>query len=98
MNISEIKTSIASKTGTVVTTLDFSRQKDDKGTPTEWLSSWDNDHRIRIVAHQEVIEKIKADKSFSGLATKYELVPQEGERLAYQQFVLITPVSIEASF
>ena len=98
MNINEVKTVMSHKTGTQVTTLDFSRQKNEKDEPTEWLQTWDNDNRVRLVAHQDVIEKIKQDRNYSGLAVKYEEIPQDGERKPYRQFVLITPTSIEASF
>jgi hypothetical protein len=102
MNIQEIK-AVANITGTLALVRQFAQQPSDAPAdaapiPTEWVSHWDNEKRVRVTMHQDVMATIKSNPSFAGLALKTELVPQVGERLAYTRHVVITPNNIEATF
>ena len=96
MNISEIKSAIGSKHGFQLGTLNFVSQFE-QGTdaPTEWLSHWDNDHRVRVTAHQDIISKLKENPQLNTLAMKSEVVPATAERAAYARYVLIILQHIE---
>lgn len=48
MNIEEIKEKIDTPK------LKLVRQMDEAGQPTEWLTSWDYDTRVRLSVHQDV--------------------------------------------
>lgn len=105
MNINQIKLEVSNKSGKPCSTLTMVRQltNDAAKTPTEWLSHWDNDNRIRVSMHQDVFNQIKANPAFDGLAVKKELVAAKVEngteiRAAYLRFVVITPKNIEATF
>lgn len=78
--------------------LAFVRQFEaDNVTPTPWLSHWDNDKRIRVTAHQDVIEKLKENPSRKDLAIKVQNVEEHGEVKSYVRYVLILPNNIEYS-
>lgn len=99
MNIQDIKVAIAANAGITITKLDLSTQLDEQKQPTEWVAYWDNDKRVRITMHQEVMEQIKADPKMEGLAFKKEvMVPADANKASYIQYVVITPKSIVASF
>ena len=99
MNIQQIKTEIATKCKVQLPNLVMVRQLNEQKEPTEWLSYWDNDSRLRITMHEEVFGKIKADpKNFTGMAIKKELVAATEDRDAYTRVIIITPKNIEAVF
>lgn len=100
MNIVDIKAAIAAKTGFPLPHLTMVRQmeQDKPEEKTEWLSHWDNDNRVRVVMHQDILESIKANPEMATLAFKYEEVPETTDRAAYKRFVVITPKNIEATF
>jgi hypothetical protein len=95
MTIQEIK-QVANINGTLALVRQFSN--DDAKTPQPWVSHWDNDKRVRVTMHDDVLAKLKTDATFAGLAVKKEDVPAKGERAAYVRFVVITPKNIEATF
>lgn len=103
MNISEIKAAISAKVGTVIGTLSMVRQFDadptdaTKKVASPWVSHWDNDARIRITMHEDIMNQLKTNPAKSDLAIKYELV-QPADKAPYHRFVVITPKDIEATF
>jgi hypothetical protein len=111
MKMSELKAAIAAKAGITLPTLMMVRQfalntdgTTDMTKPTEWVSHWDNENRVRITMHQDVMNTVKATPDFSGLSFKYEELPelgtpgQDGYRAPYKRFVVITPAHVEATF
>jgi len=104
MNINQVKEHIAAQVaktipGFTLPILSLNEQKDpDTGAVTEWVSHWDDDHRVRISMPREVMDKVIANKEFAGLAVKKpEVVTPEG-KAPYTRFVIITPTSIVATF
>lgn len=98
-NIQQVKSLIAESMKISLPVLGFVRQMEqDKTTPTKWLSHWDNENRVRISAHEDIVNKLKAEPTAAILAFKKEEVPADGDRKAYTRFVLITPQSVEATF
>lgn len=88
MNITEIKAKIG------VTSIDLVRGiQDDK--PTKWLRSWDNEARIAIVLHEDVLAAIKAGATNLIVKTEQKAAKESGE--AYLQYTICTASSIEAS-
>ena len=96
MNIAEIKakigvTSIDLVRGSVEETVDGKVVK----TPTKWLRSWDNDNRIAIVLHEDVLAAIKANAT--NLIVKTEDKPAKENGEIYRQYTICTATSIEAT-
>lgn len=104
MNITDVKTQIGKENNTVINHLVMVQQfkLDDSGKeteiPSEWVSHWDNDNRIRVTMHQDVFNKIKANPTDAGLALKKEVVPAKEGREAYTRYVVITPQNIVGTF
>ncbi len=94
MNIQQIKESLG------LNNLLMVRQYEQNAptVATAWLSHWDNERRIRVSMHEDVLTRIKADVSKPGLALKKEIVPATAERAEYTRYVVITPLNIEATF
>lgn len=100
MNIEEIKATIALTAGIVLVKLDLYRQEDPvTKLKTEWHSAWDDDKRVRIVMHSDVLKVITdSNKQFNELAFKKEVVMPEGEdKEEYTRYVIITPKGQSAS-
>ena len=64
---------------------------------TVWVSHWDNDHRVRITMHEDIMNQLRSNPAKADLATKYELV-KPFDKAAYHRFVIITPRDVEATF
>lgn len=110
MNIQEIKSAISIKAAIVLTSMTLTQQlAEDNVTLQPWAQYWDNDARVRIVMHMDVLEQIMASpvnttggRSFNGLAYKYEVVPAKPATAtvtavaSYRRFVIITPANIIA--
>lgn len=94
MNITEVKASISAQAGFQLSTLDLHEQKDDNDVVNpEWVSHWDNTHRVRVTMHRSIMDKIVADRGFDGLAIKNmeTVTPKDTTKAAYRRFVVITP-------
>lgn len=112
MNIQEIKAAINAKHNLAgnheIKSLAMIRQMVKEGEeelPTEWLSHWDNDRRIRVTMHEEIFGKVKADPTFNTLAFKTEVVAEHPNKLdptqtipAYTRYVVIEPRNVEGVF
>lgn len=109
MNISDIKTTVATLSGHAILSLDMSRQlaidptDNTKKIDTPWFSYWDNTNRIRVVMAEEIYMKIKAAKaagnknSITGLALKPVQKETPTGKLPYDRYVVIMP-NIDDSF
>ena len=60
-NLAEIKMELG------VQTLPLRQVETEAGEKTAWFRKWDNDTRIAILVHQEVLNEIKADPSLATL-------------------------------
>lgn len=107
----EIKAYVASKTKVPQPTWMMVRQvtqeaEGKEGLPTEWLSHWDNDHRIRVTMHEDVLDYIKNNPQCGDLIVTEQKVAQRdadaatgvAARAAYVRFVISHPTSVEAVF
>lgn len=99
MNITEIKAQISKQIGFQIGTLDINSQEDPttKVVDPNWVSAWLDQPRVRITMHNEVFQKIMADRAFAGLAVKAPEVITPAGKASYTRFVVITPKSILAS-
>jgi hypothetical protein len=106
MTISEIKAEISLKAGIPsIGTLSLSRQFAEDSTPenpkpTEWLSYWNNEHRVRVIMHEDVAKQIATTPNFAALAVKpMEIVqPEDASKPPYKRFIVITPTNVEFTF
>lgn len=99
MNIQQIKVQIAQENNVVITALDLVRQFEDeaKTVPTDWLSAWIPEKRIRVAMHQDVLATIKTNPIMDTLALKKEVVDAHDATEEYTRYIVITPKHIVAS-
>lgn len=120
MNIAEIKAVISNATGLSIGTLDLRGEENTDGTvDTTWQYCWmeglnskGETKRVRVVFPEEVVDTIKGNPQFNGLAAKHEVIPphKAGDinpvtkkawtadlAVAYERFTVITP-KFTASF
>lgn len=71
---------------------------DFKPVPTQWVSHWDNEKRIRVTMHEDVLKVLKANPSKNDLAIKKQEVLASDTREAYTRYVVIVPANVEATF
>lgn len=99
MNIAQLKVAIATKFAILLPSLMLVRQlNEETKAPEPWVSHWENDARIRITMHDDVLTKVKADPTFDGLAVKYQMVDATPDRAAYARAIIIVPANVEATF
>lgn len=95
MNISEIKAKLG------VTSIDLTRGSmpdpadATKQIPTVWLRNWDNDARVAIIMHEDVLAAIKANATNLIVKTEQKAAKEGGE--AYVQHTICTATSIVAT-
>ena len=114
MTIQEIKAVISNATGLSIGTLDLRGEENTDGTVDStwqycWIEAINNKgqaKRVRVVFPEEVVDTIKANLQFNGLAAKFEVVPAHTKGdinpttgktwsndlvLSYDRYTIITP-------
>lgn len=64
------------------------RQYDDSGAPTNWLSHWDSDQRIRVTMEQSLFEKLVINSSINSLTLTKTIVPGNGQSMEYVRYLV----------
>lgn len=64
MDIKDVKATLGISALVVVP----SKKQD--GTATDWMRSWDNDKRVQVSVHNDVVAKIKAGCNTLGIKTE----------------------------
>lgn len=79
MTIQEIKTQLS------IPSLQLNTAKDINDQPTQWMRHWDNENRVAVSIHKELLAEIKADKTISSLGLqKEERTGEKGSYMAYR--------------
>lgn len=79
MNIQEIKTQLG------IPTFQLNTAKDIHDKPTEWMRHWDNENRVAVSIHKELLAEIKADKTINSLGLQKEVrTGEQGDYTAYR--------------
>lgn len=81
MDILQIKDKLA------IPSLQLVTAKDADGNPTSWMRHWDNDRRIAVSIHKDLVGEIKADKEISSLGLQKET--REGEQGEYTSYRIV---------
>lgn len=55
-----------------VLTLNLNTAKDADGNTTSWMRHWDNENRVAISLHKDLIAEIKANPAIDSLGTQIE--------------------------
>ncbi len=59
--------------------------KDADGNATDWMRHWDNDNRVAVSIHKELVSELKADGNISSLGLQTETRSgEQGDYTAYR--------------
>lgn len=85
MTIQEIKTQLS------IPSLQLNTAKDIHDKPTQWMRHWDNENRVAVSIHKELLAEIKADMNINSLGLQKEVrTGEQGDYTAYR-IVKYTP-------
>lgn len=88
MNLSEIKSKLQ------IETLSLNTAMDKDNNPTEWMRHWDNENRIAVSMHKELVAEIKANHKINSLGLQSET--RQGSKGPYTaiRVVKFTPAEV----
>ena len=76
---------IKGKIGIPKLELNTATDKDDN--PTEWMRHWDNDNRVAVSIHKDLVSELKGDSNISSLGLQSET--RTGEQGDYTAFRVV---------
>ena len=76
-----------------VTSLTLAPAKAKDGTATDWMRNWDNDSRVQISVHNDVVTKIKA--GCMTLGVKSETKVSTTSQLPYMSHIIVAYADTE---
>jgi len=81
MNLAQVKSKLE------IPQLDLNTAKNLAGESTEWMRHWDNDRRIAVSIHKDLVAELKADKNIASLALQHEI--RKGDQGDYQSYRIV---------
>lgn len=75
MTITQIKEKLG------LQTLELNTATDKDNNPTDWMRAWDNENRVAVSIHKELVSELKADSNISSLGLQTE--KREGSKGPY---------------
>lgn len=67
--------------------LELNTANDGEGNPTDWMRHWDNDNRVAVSIHKELVGELKADANISSLGIQTET--REGDQGEYTAYRIV---------
>ena len=89
MTITQIKEKLNLKA------LDLNTSEDGKGNKTDWMRAWDNENRVAVSIHKELVAEIKADATIASLGLQTET--RQGEKGDYTAHRIVKYAPAEVS-
>ena len=79
MTLAQIKEKVG------VNQLELNTSNDAAGNPTDWMRHWDNDNRVSVSIHKDLVEDIKKDANIASLGLQTETrTGEQGDYTAYR--------------
>lgn len=88
MNLSEIKAQLN------ISSLDLNTATDTEGNKTAWMRHWDNNQRIAVSIHSDLVKEIVATPTLTGLGLQTETRKGEQGDYTAHRIVKYTPAEI----
>jgi hypothetical protein len=89
-NIAQIKTTIN------VPTLELNTSQDANNQPTDWMRHWDNEARISVSIHKDLVAELQADITIASLGLQTET--RTGAKGSYVSHRIVKYAPAEATF
>lgn len=81
MNLTEIKEKLG------ISQLELNTAKDADNNATDWMRHWDNDNRVAVSIHKDLVGELKADANIAALGLQKET--REGEKGSYTAYRIV---------
>lgn len=81
MNLAQIKQQLN------IPALELNTAKDKDDKPTDWLRHWDNERRIAISIHKELVQEVQKDSNIASLGLQKE--EREGSKGKYTAYRIV---------
>lgn len=81
MNLQQVKEQLN------MSSLELNTANDIEGNPTEWVRHWDNNRRIAVSIHKDLVKEIKEDSNLQGLGLQEEM--RNGEQGDYMSYRIV---------
>ena len=81
MNLQQIKTELD------IPSLQLNTANDAEGNPTSWMCHWDNERRIAVSIHKDLVAELKEDPSSESLGL--QTTDRMGEQGAYKSHRIV---------
>jgi hypothetical protein len=79
MNLQEIKNKID------IQKFELNTATDKDNNPTEWMRHWDNDNRVAVSIHKDLVGELQADANISSLGLQTEVrTGEQGDYTAHR--------------
>lgn len=79
MTLAQIKEKVG------VNQLELNTSNDADGNPTDWMRHWDNDNRVAVSIHKDLVEDIKKNANIASLGLQTETrTGEQGDYTAYR--------------
>lgn len=88
MNLAQIKTELG------IPAFELNTATDQAGNKTAWMRHWDNNRRISVSIHTDLVNELKSNPQVSGLGLQTEI--RQGEQGDYtsHRIVKYTPAEV----
>jgi len=81
MTLAQVKEQLGIKS------LELNTAEDKDGNATPWMRHWDNDNRVAVSIHKELVEELQADANIASLGVQTET--REGDQGEYKAIRIV---------
>ena len=81
MTLPQIKTKLG------LQALELNTAEDKDGNKTDWMRHWDNDNRVAVSIHKELVAEIKSNSNISSLGLQSE--ERDGSKGKYTAYRIV---------
>jgi len=88
MTLADIKTRLG------LSTLELNTATDKDDNPTDWMRAWDNDNRVAVSIHKDLVSELKADSNIGTLGLQTETRDGSKGKYTAHRIVKFKPAEI----
>jgi len=89
MTLNEVKAKVG------VSQLELNTDTDADNNPTDWMRRWDNDNRVAVSIHKDLVGELQADSNINSLGLQTET--RKGDKGDYTAYRIVKYSPAEAT-
>ena len=89
MTLNEVKAKVG------VSQLELNTATDADNNPTDWMRHWDNDNRVAVSIHKDLVGELQADSNINSLGLQTET--RKGDKGDYTAYRIVKYAPAEAT-